>query len=81
MSGSGVCVECGNDDAAEGYEVCSDCLLGEIPEDWYVLWCQNCFASLMWTLDDANTYDIREWGAHMAWAIDQAHPHEHPFSL
>lgn len=71
---SGVCVECGNDDATYGYDKCPDCLLGQIPEGWYVLWCERCLTTLMWTVDDAETYPITEWGDQVVWATDQAHP-------
>jgi hypothetical protein len=78
VSDSGVCVECGNDDAAYGYDRCTDCLMGEIPDDWYVLWCEECLTSLMWALADGDTYQIGEWGDAVVWAINQAHPAEHP---
>lgn len=74
-----ICPECGNDEVAEGFDLCSDCLeTGAIPEDSWVVWCRECFSTLMWTLADACTYQSEEWGYAVNWAIHEAHPENHP---
>lgn len=68
------CVECGNDDPTEGYDVCLDCLTGELPEDWHVGWCEYCLTSLLWTPTEANTYEGMAHADTILWAWVQAHP-------
>ncbi len=69
------CTECGNGEAVDGYELCSDCLIGQISDGRYVLWCERCLVSLMWMDVDADTYPEGEWGSAVAWAASEAHPH------
>lgn len=52
MTVAAACVECGNDDPAEGHEVCTDCLA----TDWSTLDDLTRFALLEWT-----SRDVEPW--------------------
>lgn len=75
-----ICVECGNDLACEGYDLCSDCMVGAVPDGWYVLWCPTCLASVLWTDDVVAEHDGEEdWRETLIWATREAHPQMHSF--
>lgn len=69
-----ICPECGNDTAVDGFALCHECLVGDIPEDWYVLWCADCDTTVAWTLEDSQTYPDDEWPPATIWATTEGHP-------